>query len=197
MDCSFTLAGCFTVILLLLYNKCFLLKHMAKVKLTIFCTQIIFTTHLPLKSLAELVSHLVKQKSTLKFNKCQRSRKRYHPHHESNKIPFSRLIPHSRGGEPFFFFSAKGHLGIYNIIHGPCKFINLKISLLCLVKHSIHSPLIPWLNQTKWFCGLCIPRLIHSPLVRCFPIPVSYHDYLIFTCLQQVDIVAQHGDIIP
>ena len=32
-------------------------------------------------------------------------------------------------------FSAKGHLDIYNIIRGPYRIINLKISLLYLVKH--------------------------------------------------------------
>jgi hypothetical protein len=39
-------------------------------------------------------------------------------------------------------FSAKGHLDIYNIIRGPYKIINLKISLLYLVKHLINSPLM-------------------------------------------------------
>jgi hypothetical protein len=38
--------------------------------------------------------------------------------------------------------SAKGHLDIYNIIRGPYKIINLKISLLYLVKHLINSPLM-------------------------------------------------------
>lgn len=32
-------------------------------------------------------------------------------------------------------FSAQGHLDIYSIICGPCKIINIKISLLYLVKH--------------------------------------------------------------
>nr|KAF6316204.1 hypothetical protein mPipKuh1_008715 [Pipistrellus kuhlii] len=49
--------------------------------------------------------------------------------------------------------SAKGHLDIYHIIHRSHKTINLKISLLYLVKRFINSPLMPWQDQAKWFCG--------------------------------------------
>lgn len=34
--------------------------------------------------------------------------------------------------------TANGHLGTYNIIHGPHKIINVNISLLRLVKHLTH-----------------------------------------------------------
>lgn len=36
--------------------------------------------------------------------------------------------------------SAKGHLGIYNVIHGPYNIIHLKIRLLHLVKYLINTP---------------------------------------------------------
>nr|KAF6341507.1 hypothetical protein mMyoMyo1_011923 [Myotis myotis] len=66
------------------------------------------------------------------------------------------------------FFSAKGHLDTYNIIHRSYKITNLKTSLLYLVKHLINSPLMPWQGQTQSFCGpyIACRQYVHHPCSR-------------------------------
>lgn len=60
--------------------------------------------------------------------------------------PKSSACPPRRGGD---LSSARALLGIDNIICRPSNIINLKISLLYLVKYLINSALMPWQGQAK------------------------------------------------